>query len=93
MTVPSCVCRCGSYRQWPSISHAFVGRPEDVGELESFKARAGLKSVPFYVVLTGDGRIEEVKTIEANNFVCQAMFYVGGVRTLGLLIVEKTAFH
>lgn len=73
MSAPSCVCRGGSYRRWPSVSHAFVGRDEDVGELESFKARAGLKSVPFYVVLAGDGRIDQVKTSEANHFVCEAI--------------------
>lgn len=90
--MPSCVCRGGSYRRWPSISHAFVGRAEDVGELESFKARAGLKSVPFYVALTGDGRIDQVKIIEADIFLCRAIFQVRRVRMVGFIIVKNLLF-
>eukprot|EP00903_Cladosiphon_okamuranus_P006246 g6130.t1 len=48
--------------RWPSLSHLFAGGYDESSEtlLERFKARAGLKSVPFYVVLAADGRIEQM---------------------------------
>ncbi|CAM9334266.1 unnamed protein product [Scytosiphon promiscuus] len=58
--------------RWPSLSHVFAGGHDDQSEtlLESFKARAGLKSVPFYVVLAADGRIEQIggpKAVKLEN--------------------------
>lgn len=58
------------------MSHVFAGGHDDDSEaaLEKFKARTGLKSVPFYVVLAGDGRIEQVG--ERVFFRCVWCFYL-----------------
>lgn len=39
----------------------YAGSEEDAECLERFKTRVGLKSVPFYVVIGKDGRIEQVR--------------------------------
>lgn len=54
------------------MSHVFAGGHDEESEalLETFKARAGLKSVPFYVVLAGDGRIEQARLLTCFSFCC-----------------------
>lgn len=51
------------------MTHVFAGGDEEESKalLERFKTRAGLKIVPFYVVLARDGRIEQARQTDRHT--------------------------